>query len=298
MWIMLTAGAASAWVATKVAEGVTGWVSSKIADGVSGEMGRVIRGLGRDQRRRAGAGAGHISVEPLEPPFTSRFATSRGDLDVVLGLRRAFFGRRPVSPDESYVRCWEKNRQSMKIVHRATGEPVGYWAVIPIRRESFTRFIRGNPGIAHAELLADHSQPWSPSVSCLYIVGAVVPIPEARQGSLGQGAVRWRVLTDAFQFALDVMDRLPIERICGYPSQTGGYDVLDLMGFTRTRVCIDGKDSQPVFSATCRRQLTRVRERLGVLVDTYDHMLPVWVPHDRRHFFDLIATGGDSRQRA
>jgi hypothetical protein len=295
MWIMITAGAASAWVATKVAEGVTGWVSNKIADGVSGRMGRVIRGLERGPRRRRGD---HISVEPLEPPFTSRFATSRSDLDVVLGLRRAFFGKRPVSPDESYIRCWETNRQAMKLVHRATGEPVGYWAVIPIRRESFRQFIRGNPGIPHAGLLAEHTQPWSPSVTCLYIVGAVVPIPEARRGSLGQGAVRWRVLTDAFQFALDVLDRLPIERICGYPSQTGGYDVLDLMGFTRTKVCIDGKDSQPVFSATSRRQLERVRQRLGVLVDTYDHMLPVWVPHDRRHFLDLIGAEGGARKRA
>ena len=57
----------------------------------------------------------------LLKPFTSRFATTRNDLDVVLDLRRAFFGKRPVSPDESYIHCWEKNRQSMKVIRRASG---------------------------------------------------------------------------------------------------------------------------------------------------------------------------------
>jgi hypothetical protein len=287
MWIAIGTGAASAWVLSKVADGVTGWASAKVAEGVSGKLGRVIRVFDRQKRKTS-----HISIEPPEPPFTSRFATTRDDLDTVLELRRAFFRKHPVSPDSTYVRCWEKNKHSMKVVYRSSGDPVGYWAIIPIRKETFTQFIRGDSGISHADMLARHTHPWSPSVSCLYIIGAVVPVADDRKTSLGQGGTRWRVLADAFHFATEVMDRLPLRNICGYPSRTGGYDVLDLMGFHKTKVCIDDDASQPIFSVTSAQQLGRVRQRLGVLVDNYDHMLPAWETRDRSQFFDQIGAVG------
>jgi hypothetical protein len=270
---------ATFWVANKLFETATG----KAAEGVLDTIGSAIRAHGPEE--------GHIQGPP-ERAFTSRFATTPYDLDVVLRLRRAYFRSHLVSPDDSYRQCWKNNSRSMKVVYDVFGEPIGYWAVVPIAKDSFNRFIKGGAGgITHGEMLRDHALAWSavrPGEVRLYIIGAVVPVPEGRnkrENSLLQKMVSWRVLLDSFQFGIELMDRLTLRAVCGYPSRTGGYTTLDAMGFIRTKVCIAGDPLQPIFSMTCSRHLARVRERLGFFVRNHATEVPVWDAQDRQQFF-------------
>jgi hypothetical protein len=57
------------------------------------------------------------------------------------------------------------------------------------------------------------------------------------------------------------------------------------MGFIRTKVCIAGDPLQPIFSMTCSRHLTRVRERLGFFVRNHATEVPIWDAQDRQQFF-------------
>jgi hypothetical protein len=185
----------------------------------------------------------------------------------------------------------------MKVVYDLFGEPIGYWAVIPIARETFNRFIKaGKGGITHGEMLRDHALAWSdvqPTEVRLYIVGAVVPVPDGRNhraNSLLQKMISWRVLLDSFQFGIALMDRLTLRAVCGYPSRTGGYTTLDAMGLTRTKVCIAGDPKQPIFSMTCSRHLSRVRDRLGFYVRNHANEVPVWDSQDRDRFCAQLAS--------
>jgi hypothetical protein len=289
MWLEIAG--ATFWVANKLVESMTG----KAADSVLARIGDVLRA------HSSAPEDGHIQGPP-ERAFTSRFATTAYELDVVLRLRRAYFRHHLVSPDETYRRCWESNPYSMKVVYDLFGEPIGYWAVIPIARETFNRFIKGGKqGITHAEMLRDHTLAWSevrPTEVRLYIVGAVVPIPDGRNhraNSLLQKMISWRVLLDSFQFGIDLMDRLTLRAVCGYPSRTGGYTTLDAMGLYRTKVCIAGDPKQPIFSMTCSRHLSRVRDRLGFFVRNHANEVPIWDARDREHFFKQLGT---ARKRA
>jgi hypothetical protein len=96
--------------------------------------------------------------------------------------------------------------------------------------------------------------------------------------------ISWRVLLDSFQFGIELMERLTLRAVCGYPSRTGGYTNLDAMGLARTKVCIAGDPKQPIFSMTCTRHLNRVRERLSVFVQNHANEVPVWDSQDRDHF--------------
>ena len=57
--------------------------------------------------------------------WTSRFATTPADLETVLALRRGAFPAGLVSPDATYLACWQRNRHSMKLVHDRGGNPIG-----------------------------------------------------------------------------------------------------------------------------------------------------------------------------
>jgi hypothetical protein len=282
MWLEIAG--ATFWVANKLVESVSG----KAADSVLARIGDAFRAHGNE------LGEAHIQGPP-ERAFTSRFATSAYELDVVLGLRRAYFRHHLVSPDETYRRCWKSNAFSMKVVYDFFGAPIGYWSVIPIARETFNRFIRGGQGgLTHGELLRDHALAWSsirPPDVRLYIVGAVVPVPDGRNqraNSLLQKMISWRVLLDSFQFGIELMDRLSVRGVCGYPSRTGGYTTLDSMGLTRTKVCIADDPKQPIFSMTCSRHLSRVRERLSFFVQNHANEVPVWDAQDRARFLQQL----------
>src|SRR5262249_27462879 len=122
----------------------------------------------------------------------------------------------------------------------------------------------------------------------LYIIGAVVPVAQGRnqrENSLLQKMISWRVLLDSFQFGIALMDRVTLRAVCGYPSRTGGYTTLDAMGWARTQVCIGGDPNQPIFSMTCARHLSRVRDRLSFFVQNHAREVPEWDPHDRGQFF-------------
>jgi hypothetical protein len=289
MW--LEVAGATFWVANKIFETATG----KAADSLLTTIGHAIRGHGPEE--------GHIQGPP-ERAFTSRFATTPYDLDVVLRLRRAYFRNHVVSPDDSYRQCWKNNPWSMKVVSDLFGEPIGYWAVVPIAKETFHRFIKGGDrGITHAEMLRDHALAWSavrPEDVRLYIIGAVVPVPAGRnqrENSLLQKMISWRVLLDSFQFGIELMDRLSLRAVCGYPSRTGGYTTLDAMGFMKTKVCIAGDPKQPIFAMTCSRHLKRVRDRLGFFVRNHSNEVPVWDARDRDQFFRQLggADGNEAR---
>jgi hypothetical protein len=273
--------------------GATFWVANKLFDSATGKAaGTFLDAIGSALRPH-GADDGHIQGPP-DRAFTSRFATTVYDLDVILRLRRAYFRSHLVSPDDSYRQCWQKNPYSMKVVHDVFGEPIGYWAVVPIVKETFNWFIRG--GISHAEMLRDHVVNWSavPAGDVhLYIIGAVVPVPAGRvrrENSLLQKLISWRVLLDSFQFGIELMDRLTLRGVCGYPSRTGGFTTLEAMGLMKTKVCIAGDPSQPIFSMTCRRHLSRVRERLSFFVRNHANDVPVWEPRDREQFYVRLAS--------
>jgi hypothetical protein len=274
--------------------GATFWAANKLFDTATGKAAEsVLERIGRAVRPRT-PDEGHIQGPP-ERAFTSRFATTLHDLDAVLRLRRAYFRNDLVSPDDSYRRCWKANRFSMKVVSDLFGEPIGYWGVIPIAKETFNRFIKGGEwGITHGEMLNNHALPWTavrPSEVRLYIIGAVVPVAEGRnrrESSLLQKMISWRVLLDSFQFGIELMDRLTLRAVCGYPSRTGGYSTLDAMGLARTKVYIGGDPNQPIFSMTCARHLTRVRDRLGFFVQNHAHEVPEWDNGDRDQFFAQV----------
>jgi hypothetical protein len=287
MWLEIAG--ATFWAANKLLDTATG----KAAEGVLDRIKNAVRGHGTEE--------GHIQGPP-ERTFTSRFATTAYDLEVVLRLRRAYFRNHLVSPDDSYRRCWASNRYSLKIVSDLFGEPIGYWGVIPIGKETFTRFIKGGAGgITHAQMLGDHAVDWTALPSSeirLYIIGAVVPVADGRnqrESSLLQKMISWRVLLDSFQFALELMERATLRAVCGYPSRTGGYTTLESMGFARTKVCIAGDPKQPIFSMTCSRHLERVRDRLGFFVRNHAADVPEWDERDREQFFHQF--GGDHEAR-
>lgn len=283
MWLEIAG--ATFWVANKIIDSATGKAAGSVLD----TIGNAIRAHGPDE--------GHIQGPP-ERAFTSRFASTAYDLDVVLRLRRAYFRNHLVSPDDSYRQCWKNNAYSMKVVYDVFGEPIGYWAVIPIAKDSFNRFIKGGEGeITHGEMLRDHALAWSevqPAEVRLYIIGAVVPVAEGRnkrENSLLQKMISWRVLLDSFQFGIELMDRLTLRAVCGYPSRTGGYTTLDAMGLTKTKICIAGDPKQPIFSMTCSRHLTKVRDRLGFFVRNHPNEVPVWDTRDRDQFFRQLGSG-------
>jgi hypothetical protein len=188
MWLEIAG--ATFWAANKLFDTATG----KAAESLLERIGKAVRPQGPDE--------GHIQGPP-ERSFTSRFATTAYDLDVVLRLRRAYFRNHVVSSDDSYRQCWKVNRFCMKVVDDLFGEPIGYWGVVPIAKETFNRFIKGGErGITHAEMLGDHAQAWTavrPDEVRLYIIGAVVPVAQGRnqrENSLLQKMISWRVLLD------------------------------------------------------------------------------------------------------
>jgi len=231
--------------------------------------------------------AGRHIDQPPDRCFTSRFANTEDDLATVLQLRHAFFGRHVIVPDTTYRACWGRNPDAMKLVYDFSGKPVGYWSVIPVASNSYENFVKGES--SHNEMMCAKCLPWS-SVAAdevyLYVVGAVVPVPSGRsERGLLQELIRGHVLLDLYSFGLDVMSRLKVKGICGYPSKTAGLTIFQKAGFVRTEVFIDKDENQPVYVLS-GDGMTEFRQQVKSLKKR--HTVPVWDAHDRRRFLRMI----------
>ncbi len=233
----------------------------------------------------------HIPVPSLfSGSFSSRFANTEADLEAVLGLRRAFFGSQVIVPDESYRRCWRRNPDSMKLVFDFSKRPVGYWSVIPVSRASFSAFVENR--CSHEEMLTRHCVGWDavdPGAAFLYVVGAVVP-PE---GAAGQGyaaapsILSSRVLLDLFSFADLLSCSVAVRGVCGYPSRTGGRQILKKLGFAESGGYVGGDSRQPVCYYDEGR-MRALRNLLSHYLSGKSEAAPEWDKDDRDRFFSIL----------
>jgi hypothetical protein len=243
--------------------------------------------------------------------FTSKFATSEEELDIVLALRRAFFGDTPPAPDESYKKLFKKNQYSMKIVYDGDGDPIGYWSVAPVDETSFKYLIgtckkdpnRPDRERSHEDMLDYGSRGWGykPGEECyLYIVGAVEPL-RARQPNATY--LSERIVTDAFQFALEVYPELNIQGICGYATRLNGRKILEgekRLNLDWSSVDIQGDTLQKVLYAVGDK-INKVMENLSFSINHLAYRetatgrifsrkqnLPIWDKYDKVCFFKQL----------
>jgi hypothetical protein len=245
----------------------------------------LVNKLRAMRKRPAGK---HID-QLLDRPSTSRFASTEEDLDTILQLRRAFFKKSVIVPDDIYVACWRRNPDTMKIVYDLLGKPIGYWSVIPIGPQSFEQFVKGKS--THEQMMSVNCLPWpevDPDNAYLYVVGAVVPVPSGRnEFTLLHKMVSGQVILDMYSFGLEVIDRLDIKGICGYPSKTAGLTNFQKAGFIQTNIFIDNDKNQPVYVITADG-LPKLREDWKSQKRRYIGYLPVWDSQDRKRVLRQI----------
>lgn len=222
--------------------------------------------------------------------YTSRFAQSRDELERVLLMRSSCFKNRLV-PDAAYLKCWENNPRSMKIVF-ANGEPIGFWGVAPVPRETLNSFIKGH--LTHDEILRlckgweDTTEPVG-----LYVFGVVVPLPSGVNATcrsiMGQ-ALQTRVVCDLISFLSEITDRMPVCGVASYPATPEALQLMEQFqgnGLLRTSTLIEGKQSQPVFR---NDDLGKFRASLKEHVSRPLEFVPLWQKEDRDFFFNNIGT--------
>lgn len=230
--------------------------------------------------------AAHIA-EPDQVRLTSRFATTRDELNIVLELRRAFFGSSVIVPDASYRECWRRNHYSMKIVYYLN-KPLGYWSVIPIDEATFRQAVLGH--LSHEEMLTKSCMNWHDvkrGDTYLYVVGAVVPPwgdPNETSSALLQRLLSAYVILDSYAFAAELIDHVEVRGVCGYPSKTGGYELMERTeGFKKTPILINGDPHQPLFVLE-GADVPRFKDFLkGFIAKPHDR-IPEWDAQDRREF--------------
>jgi hypothetical protein len=243
--------------------------------------------------------------------FKSKFATTEDELDIVLALRRAFFGDNVIVPDGVYRTLWEKNKYSMKVVYDGAGAPIGYWSVAPVDEKSFKFFIgvdkkdedRPNRERSHQDMLENGSRGWGykPGEKCyLYIVGAVEPLRARRPNAT---FLSERIVTDAFQFALEIYPELDVKGICGYATRSNGRNILEgrkRLNLAPSSVDIQGDTLQNVLYADGDK-INHVMENLSFSINHLAyretatgriigrrHNLPVWDKYDKVCFFKQL----------
>lgn len=217
-----------------------------------------------------------------EDAFTSQMANNGKDLERVLRLRRKHFGAEVIVPDDSYWACWTREQDSMKIVCDEAGQDLGYWALFPVEEEVFRQFLNGE--LTHGQILANHVLGWDSVVTSsmfLYVVGVVVPSAGAY--------VSGRVLLDMFSFVIDIMERMDVAGIFGYPSCDSGYKMFEHMGFTNSGVIVGNDDGQPVFYVSeIDGHLAGIKHELLKCVRKEFKRVPIWREDDRRRFLTRI----------
>lgn len=238
---------------------------------------------------------------PPEPPSparlaTSRFANTEDDLATVIALRHNHFGKRVIVPDDTYTACWRRNQDSMKIVFGAGNEPIGYWSVIPVSRNSFEEFIAGK--LTHAEMMSKRCLAWTSvdsSEAYLYVVGAVVPAPEGKDPhSMFHGMLKACVVADMFQFGLTLISRVTVAGVCGYPTRGEGLALFQRSGFVHKDVFVENDANQPVYSIGPDRIAAVKRE----LKARAAYVSTDWEAHDKKRFLRQIPARPKSAKRA
>jgi hypothetical protein len=253
--------------------------------------------------------------------YTSRFANTQNDLDTVLRLRRAYFGRAIIVPDDAYRACWSRNRDSLKVVYNLSNQPVGYWSVFPIDASTFGQMKVG--AISHGEMLTGRCLEWSsidPANVYLYIVGVVVPPPPRRRRPSAldaylagrfvhdllecgtyvveriTGVIERRrkiragyVLLDCISFAREFLPHVAVKGICGYPSRTAGREQLEKLGFRATETFIDGDSNQPLFILNAE-EIPRFQTAVDRYLKTRKrrNRIPSWDADDRQRFLERL----------
>jgi hypothetical protein len=254
-----------------------GWLFEKLADKAVEKTKRFYVGQSLD-----GEQLGDIDLSDYA--FTSRFAHSERDLQTVLALRRSYFGRGVVAPDDAYRACWRRNPDTMKIVYDPFEGPVGYWSALPTDAESFAEFIRGE--VSHSEMLANRCLPWSavdPGNCYVYIVGAVVPLVGGAGSRTVHNNISRRVILDSFAFGLDLLQHVTLAGITGYPSRNGGYRALLKMGLEQSSIYVDDDRNQPIFFLESA-QMATLEQKLQAFTGKCQHEIPKWESEDRSRF--------------
>ncbi len=217
----------------------------------------------------------------------SRFVHSGHDLEKVLEMRRAFFGRDLVSSDKSYRKCWARNPNSFKIVFDEDQGGVGYWGAIPVQEATYYRFIECK--VSHERILSSEALHWhsvDPSGVYIYIIGAVVPIIGS-SSSLGAKLSASYVVLDMMDFFVAVKGLYSVKGICGYPSRRYGHDILIRMGFTENGHYIDGDEGQPV-CLVAHDRMGAFLSNSQSFVARHEKYRPMWDPVDRDAFVQGI----------
>lgn len=260
-------------------ESLVGWVISKFADRAVKE---VNDRYGKDESDADPIG----DLSLTEQQFTSRFVRSERDMQTILSLRRAYFKRKVIVPDEAYRRCWHRNQFTFRLVLDDFGGPVGYWGIVPTTRDSFEAFVRGE--VSHGTMLTDRCVPWASAIrdGCyLYIVGAVVPLTDGPGSKAVQQAISLRVILDSFSFGLELMQQVKFRGICGYPSRPRGLTILKKMGLEQSEVYVDNNKHQPVFSLR-QDQMVILKEKMSLFTGRCRSEIPLWDSTDRTRFHE------------
>lgn len=227
----------------------------------------------------------------LKSSSTSRFASTEVLLKEVLKVREAHFGSKPIVPDAAYHECWQNNRYSMKVVYNHNGI-IGYWSVIPVNYDTFQGFLKGE--ITHEEMLTRHCLSWrniEGGAVYLYIIGIVVPSTKSLKKDKFDEAHKFRaatVIQDFLSFGYELNKVVTIKGVCGYPSESNGYNLLvKTKGFKETQVLIDGDESQPIFVVK-ESDIPILGRYLSMKMKFYEEDIPKWNEADRKRFFSMI----------
>jgi len=224
--------------------------------------------------------------------YRSNFADSRDELDVVLRIRRSFFGTDLISSDDTYVDCWNKNSDCFKVVYNSKNKPIGYWGIAPTTRFAYDRFLEGV--MTHSMILTSQVRSWQDlrgEASYLYIIGAVVPhsmqwMPGASRNNKIRSCY---VIMDMINFMIEVQPHLSIRGVFGYPSEKGGHDILNKFGFRKNGNFVEGNPNQPVCFVP-QGDLSHLVQNLRSYVAEMSNFSPVWDRTDRDRLLNIMAS--------
>ncbi|MBL3528737.1 MAG: hypothetical protein JMN27_11205 [gamma proteobacterium endosymbiont of Lamellibrachia anaximandri] len=227
--------------------------------------------------------------------YSSRMATSKSDMKVVLELRRASFSGKVIVPDRTYWACQRLNAYAMKVVFDFTGTPIGYWGVVPVAEETYHSFLDNK--ISHEEILTRDALGWR-SIDrdnvYLYIIGIAVP-PKGEKRSDEDHRNSGKVMGDLVAFVLFLLARLKVKGVFVYPSTQNGLRTLKHLKRSKrlnhfkslsTGVNIGGNAKQPLYFVE-EQNIERFRGELDGLLSTIKG-LPIWDEQEKNRFLQLL----------
>lgn len=218
------------------------------------------------------------------PTVRSKFATTDSELEIVLQLRRSFFQENVIVSDESYRECNAKNRYCFKLIF-ADLQPIGYWGVIPISKETFDDCRSGI--LNHEEVIKNRAIRWDETKDqlYLYVVGAVVPLGPAVSSdysSLLKGLFSKYVILDIYSFATFLNEQSELAGVIAWPSRNGGLNSLRrTKGFKKTDAFMAGDENHPIFELEDREQFLRFTQEK---FDRHPDSVPIWDHAEKMKF--------------